>query len=92
MCLYPRASTDMYWSKESGDPFVQNSGMTREDWVDINVALFHLDNELIEFLETGLNNNFRHYWNPARRVVIDESMRKFKGKEKMHFWVMFILL
>lgn len=79
MCLYPRSSIDQYWSTSFPDSFIKSCGMTREDWVDIHVALFHLEDDIIELIEKGLNESFRAHWNPAQRVVIDESIRRFKG-------------
>lgn len=80
MCLYPRSDIRNYWSRKNKDPFIKSTKMTREDWEDINIMFFHLDNEIIELLEKGLNEAFREYWTPVQKVVIDESMRKFKGE------------
>jgi hypothetical protein len=70
-----------YWERRSGDEFIKNS-MRRDDWKDINVVMFHLGDEILERVEEVLNRNFRKYWRLARRVSIDESMRKFKGRWK----------
>lgn len=79
MSLYTRGSRAEFWDTTFPDEFIRNCGMLRDDWVDIHVALFHLEDETLDFMESELNSNFRLYWIPHRRVVIDESMRLFKG-------------
>ena len=52
--------------------------MTREDWGDIHVMLFHLSDNTLDKIDEALNEAFHKYWNPYQRIAIDESMRKFK--------------
>ncbi len=65
-----------------GDVFIQDTHVPHETWSDVHVYLFHVSDAMLEKIEKGLNENFKKYWNPAKRVAIDESIRKFKGKWK----------
>lgn len=71
-----------YWNAEYGNQFIRNSQFPRELFEDINVALFHLHEEL-DVMQTDLNENFRRYWNPFQHNAIDEIMRLFKGHWKL---------
>lgn len=82
MSLCHRPSIEKYWQSEYGDPFVKGTQIPRDTWNDVNVLLFHLSDDMLEYMENRLNANFRRFWRPARRVSLDESMRRFKGKWK----------
>lgn len=80
MSICHRNQIYKYWNLLSGDSFVKSTGVKRDDWNDVNIALFHLPDDTLNMIEKKLNDNFRKYWTPAQRVAIDESMRKFKGR------------
>ena len=66
-----------YWNKDKGNSIIKNI-MSRNNWIFIWRALFHLPIPILDLFEEELNYNCQKYWNPFEYFSIDESMRRFK--------------
>ncbi len=72
-----------YWKEDSKViKEVFTEVLARDVWMNINRSLWHISDEVFFTIEEELQNNFRKYWNPAQRVAIDETMRRFYGRSK----------
>jgi hypothetical protein len=80
MSLTYQSAIEVYWHREKGNSFIRSTHVPRDLWNDMHVYMFHFTDATLDEVERTLNQNFRKYWRSGRRVSIDESMRKFKGR------------
>ncbi|HLU86221.1 MAG TPA: hypothetical protein VKZ44_00610 [Taishania sp.] len=74
--LNPKRNIAHFWNAENS--FVRK--MSMKLWMSIYSGLLHLDEKLLDYMETILNQQFIKFWIPSQEVSIDEILRKFKGR------------
>jgi hypothetical protein len=68
-----------YWSTKDPDPVV-TSTMGRDHFLWLLRALYHLDTTTMDYIDSVVQAQFCSHWKPEKRISIDETMRKFKGR------------
>jgi hypothetical protein len=70
-----------YWNIEDPD-LVAQSTMGRDTWLLIYRAMYYLHDSTLEYMDTVIPAEFTKHWIPSKRIAVDETMRRFKGKSK----------
>jgi hypothetical protein len=76
-----RKSWKSFWTTEDPDSVVKST-MGRETWMLINRSMYHLDDSTLEYLDSVIPKEFTEHWIPSKRIAVDETMRRFKGRSK----------
>jgi len=78
--LHPKNNIKQFWSSTYGDPFARR--LPINTWMAIYSSLLHVKEELLDYMEQVLNQEFPKYWIPMQDISIDEILRRFKGRKK----------
>ena len=81
MSLVSRKRLDQYWQGKHADPIIKST-LGRDQWKWIYRALYHLSDDTMDYVDNIVQTQFKNIWSPDKRVSVDETMRKFKGRSK----------
>ena len=71
--------TSFHHTNDGINLFFTELGISKNKWLKLVRALWHIGNDFFELFSNTLVINFCSYYVPHQNVAIDETVRRFKG-------------